>query len=322
MFYLIQGLAQTANRYRSAVRSRIKISVNLFGILYIEIKSNIFTFFTSSFSHSFVVLHSIVCMHIALYFSRYPLDAKVEHSPRAKQFTTADDDILRELALTYSEHYPDMHSGRGCILQAPTQFPSGITNGAAWRELSYSLQDFAYLDLNVLAISPHIHCCHYVEESELPKLYKNNEKSLLALLEKARQAVKGDIADKLHTPLRNSYITVHGRNTIINVTKDYGSFYRLLPQGRYKLIAHAHGHSSIIKDVTVGPEVKDAVTFSLNKFVADYKYHDPDEVEELLGSLSPHCSDVMRLYTIGKTASGRPIQVVELSDNPGRFCSF
>ena len=210
-----------------------------------------------------------------------------------------------------------MHSGHGCSSKTPTQFPSGVTNGAGWREISYSLQDYAYLDLNILTVSPHIHCCHYVDEDELPRLYKNNEPSLFALLEKTHQAVKGDISDKLRTPLRNSYLTIHGRNTIVNVTKDYGSFYRVLPQGHYKLIAHAPGYASIIKDVAVGPEVKTTTMIRLNKHVTDYDYHDTKEFEELLGDLSQHCSTVMRLYTIGKTVKGRIIQVVELSDNPG-----
>jgi hypothetical protein len=243
----------------------------------------------------------------------------VEAGSRASKFTTADDDILRELALAYSEHYPDMHSGHGCSVKTPKHFPSGVTNGAGWRELSYSLQDYAYLELNILTISPHIHCCHYVDAAELPKMYKNNEPSLFAMLDKTRQAVRGDISDKLRTPLRNSYLTIHGRNTIINVTKDYGSFYRLLPQGHYKLIAHAPGYASIIKDVAVGAEVKAAAMFRLNKFVTNYVYHSPKEIEEILGDLSRHCSTVMRLYTIGKTVKGRTIQVVELSDNPGIY---
>ena len=215
-----------------------------------------------------------------------------------------------------------MHSGHGCSSKTPTQFPSGVTNGAGWRELPYSLQDYAYLDLNILTITPHIHCCHYVSEAELPKLYKNNEPSLLAMLDKTRQAVKGDISDKLRTPLRNSYLAILGRNTIINVTKDYGSFYRVLPQGQYKLIAHAPGYSSVIKEVAVGPEVKTSAMFSLNKFVTNYNYHKPGEMERLLGELSKHCSDVMRLYTIGKTVDERLIHVVELSDNPGIIFSI
>ncbi len=210
-----------------------------------------------------------------------------------------------------------MHSGHGCSSKTPTQFPSGVTNGAGWRELPYSLQDYAYLNLNILTITPHIHCCHHVSEAELPKLYKDNEPSLLAILDKVRQAVKGDITDKLRTPLRNSYLSILGRNTIINVTKDYGSFYRVLPQGRYKLIAHAPGYSGIIKEVTVGPEVNTNAMFSLNKFVTKYVYHKPDELEEILDELSQHCSTVMRSYTIGKTVQGRAIQVVELSDYPG-----
>ena len=214
-----------------------------------------------------------------------------------------------------------MHSGNGCGSKT-TQFPSGVTNGAGWRELPYSLQDYTYLDLNILTITPHIHCCHYVSEAELPKLYKNNEASLLAMLEKVRQAVKGDVSDKLRMQLVDAYLTIHGRNTVINVTKDYGSFYRLLPQGTYKLIAHAPGYSSVIKEVSVVPEVKTNVMFSLNKFVTTYKYHKPDEIESILSKLSSHCPSVMRMYTIGKTVKEQPIQVVEMSDNPGIFTIF
>ena len=252
----------------------------------------------------------------SFYFLRYPLDAKIKPSTRGHEFQAVDGDILRELALTYSEQYPEMHSGNGCGSKT-SQFPSGVTNGAGWRERPYSLQDYAYLDLNILTITPHIHCCHYVNEAELPKLYKDNEPSLLAMLEKVRQAVKGDVSDKLRMQLENAYLTVHGRKTVINVTKDYGSFYRLLPQGTYKLIAHAPGYSSVIKEVSVLPEVKTNVMFSLNKFVTNYKYHKPEEINDILSELSSHCPNIMRMYTIGKTGEGRAIQVVEMSDNPG-----
>ena len=234
----------------------------------------------------------------------YPLDAKVvEPSLRANKFTTADDDILRELALAYAEQYPDMHSGRGCgrAGTTPTHFPSGVSNGAGWRERHYSLQDYTYLDLNILTITPRISCCYYVSDTGLPKLFKDNEASLLAVLDKARQAVKGDISSELKVPLRNAYLNIHGRNTVINVTKDYGSFYRVLPQGTFKLIAHAPGYSSIIKEVTVGPEVGENTLFMLNKVMTKYNYNDPAEMEGILTELSQHCSQIMRLYTIGKT---------------------
>lgn len=118
-------------------------------------------------------------------------------------------------------------------------------------------------------------------------------------------------------PIRNAFLTIHGRNTIINVTKDYGSFYRILPRGRYKLIAHAPGYSGIIKEVIVGSEIGSNVIFTLNQVVAKYVYHTPAEMEAHLHQLSPHCPDVMRFSTIGKTVKGQAIQVVELSDNPG-----
>lgn len=260
------------------------------------------------FFHVFII---ILCIH------RYPLDASVNHGTRTSNFTTADDDILRELALAYSEKYPDMHSGRGCK-SSGIVFPGGVTNGASISQKNpYSLQDYSYLDLNILTISPHVHCCHNIPSEELRVMYVKNEPSLMAILDKVRQAVKGDITNELKTPIRNAYVTILGRNIMINVTKDYGSFYRILSQGVYKLTAHAPGYLNVIKEVTVGPEIKKNILFRLNKVAKINKYTETKDIDEYFTWLSLHCSDVMRQYTIGKTVEGRSIQVVELSDNPG-----
>lgn len=255
--------------------------------------------------------------YILPFFFRYPLDAKIETAHRAKGSVTADDDILRQLALAYAQGHPAMHFGHGCSSANKVLFSDGITNGAVWKERHYTLQDYAYLDLNILSITAHVSCCHFPNESQLPQIFKRNEPSFLAVIDKAQQAVKGDVYDTLRVPIREAYLSIFGRNTVINVTKDYGSFYRLLSQGKYKIMAHAHGYSSIVKDVTVQAGSVNQVMFSLNKLVTTYIYHDMDDIEEILDQLSHKCGNVMRLYTIGKTTRGKDIRVVELSDNPG-----
>ena len=256
-------------------------------------------------------------MNLTICF-RYPLDAKVETTHRARGSMTADDDILKQLALTYAQQHPVMQFGYGCNSTSRVQFPNGITNGAKWQERHYTLEDYAYLDLNILSITAHVSCCHFPSENQLPRIFQQNEPSLLAIIEKSQQGVKGDVYDAVRFPIREAYLSVFGRNTVINVTKDYGSFYRILPEGKYKMMAHARGYTSIVKDVTVRPGSVNQVMFSLNKKMSTYKYHNTEDIEEILNQLSRHCASVMRLYTIGMSTQRRAIRVVELSDNPGR----
>lgn len=45
---------------------------------------------------------------------------------------TPDDNVFKELALTYASRNPTMHAGDAC---KPDYFPNGIVNGAKWYEV-------------------------------------------------------------------------------------------------------------------------------------------------------------------------------------------
>lgn len=49
--------------------------------------------------------------------------------------TSPDEEVFKYVALTYAQNHPEMRSGKKCSHHDP-DFPLGITNGAAWYELT------------------------------------------------------------------------------------------------------------------------------------------------------------------------------------------
>ena len=228
---------------------------------------------------------------------------------------TTDDSLFKELALTFSRKHPTMHFGQGCN-ESAAGFADGIVNGAQWKELYYTMQDYAYLVLNIPQLSFFVSCCKYPPAEELQSVWEANRDPLLAFLEKSHEAVQGVIHTLDHRPVNSSTVTIKGSSASIVLKQRGANFHRLLAKGTYKITAHAPGYASVTKEVKISDGSGAAVMFNLHENPR-FSHHKYAAMESLLRDISTKYPNITRLYSIGQTVQYRNIWVMEISDKPG-----
>ena len=236
-------------------------------------------------------------------------------SDAVKDSVTSDDGLFKELALSFSNKHPTMHLGHGCN-ESSAGFSDGIVNGAQWKELHYTMQDYAYLTLDIPQLSFFISCCKYPPATELENIWEANREPLLAFVGKAHQAVQGVLHTLDHRPLNSTTVTIKGSNSAIVLKQNGANFYRLLAKGKYKITAHALGYSSVTKEVTINDGLKADIMFNLHE-KPRFTHHKYAAMEAFLRDVSSKCPSITRLYSVGQTVQYRDIWVMEISDNPG-----
>jgi carboxypeptidase D len=235
---------------------------------------------------------------------------------RVKGSSTADQSAFADIASSYARRHPTMHLGHGCNV-AVDNFVNGIVNGGKWKELHYTMQDYAYLHLNMLQLSFFVSCCKYPPRKNFTAILKANGLPLLEFVEKSQQAVAGYVHNFNHTPIANASISIANSAIRINVDKTNADFYKVLVPGKYKLTAHAHGYSSSTKNVQISSGKTTNVMFNLHK-LPKFKHHNGDSIGRWMQDMSKKCPGISRVYSIGMSSQIRRIWVMELSDKPGK----
>ena len=232
-----------------------------------------------------------------------------------KGSVTSDDSLFKELALSYAKIHPTMHLGQGCN-ESAAGFTDGIVNGAQWKEVHYTMQDYSYMALGIPQLSFFISCCKYPPAGDLDKIWEANRQPLLEFLGKAHQAVRGVLHTLDHRPLNSTAVTIKSSNSAIALKQSGANFYRLLAKGHYKITARSQGYSSVTKEVTINDGVKTDAMFNLHE-IPRFSHHKYSAMEAFLRDVSSKCPSITRLYNIGQTVQYRNIWVMEISDNPG-----
>lgn len=236
-------------------------------------------------------------------------------SETVKGSVTSDDSLFKEFALSYAKKHPTMNLGQGCN-ESAAGFRDGIVNGAQWKEVHYTMQDYTYMILGIPQLSFFISCCKYPSAEELDKIWEANRVPLLEFLGKAQQAVQGVLDTLDHRPLNSTTVTIKNSKSAIVFKQNGPYFYRLLAKGQYKITAHAQGYSSVTKEVTINDGEKADVMFNLHE-IPRFGHHKYAAMEAFLRGISSKCPHITRLYSIGQTVQYRNIWVMEISDNPG-----
>lgn len=164
-------------------------------------------------------------MHGGSIVANYPFDGNKEGISRRYE-KTVDDQMFRELALTYSREHPKMFYSR--------EFHQGITNGAQWYVLYGGMQDWNYLETSDMEITVELSYRKFPAPHKLNGFWEDNRNSLISYIE------------ILETNLLHGRVTRNGRgvpgieiqvneiNHTITTNKQ-GYYWRLLPQGVFHI---------------------------------------------------------------------------------------
>lgn len=107
----------------------------------------------------------------------YPFDSATTPSHHGR----ADEDIFRDLALSYAKAHPTMHFGRPSCpgVSVNDHFPQGVTRGSTWRKKEHSMQDYNYMQKSCFDVTVYMGCCKYPYANTLKNLWEINRKPLV-----------------------------------------------------------------------------------------------------------------------------------------------
>ncbi|XP_029460064.1 adipocyte enhancer-binding protein 1 [Rhinatrema bivittatum] len=168
---------------------------------------------------------------------------------------TPDHAIFRWLSVSYaSAHHSMSDSFHGSCHAEDFTKGMGIVNGAKWRPISGSMNDFSYLHTNCLELSIYLGCDKFPHESELPEEWEHNKESMLSFMEQVHRGIKGVVTDQQGDPIANATITVAEIKHDVK-TASGGDFWRILNPGEYRVTAAADGYTASHKTCTVGYDI-------------------------------------------------------------------
>lgn len=204
-----------------------------------------------------------------------------------------DHDVFVHLAKVYSYNHSSMHHGHSCYDTRP--FPDGITNGYQWYPLAGGMQDYNYVWSQCLEVTLELSCCKFPPVDQLPALWEENRKSLLAFIQQVHLGVKGRVLDSYGVPAPNALVEVRGRSNLCPFRTDrHGEYFRLLLPGRYSLTVSLADHQPLTEtlDVPYGPDSYSALRhdFLLRRAAAP-----PTLAKPLRPRPSPSCNNSLFL---------------------------
>ncbi|XP_053574113.1 adipocyte enhancer-binding protein 1 [Bombina bombina] len=168
---------------------------------------------------------------------------------------TSDHAIFRWLAISYaSAHLTMGETFRGSCHADDYTKGMGIVNGAKWRPMSGTMNDFSYLHTNCLELSIYLGCDKFPHENELAEEWENNKDALLTFIEQVHRGIKGTVTDRQGEPIPNATISVAEINHDV-MTASGGDYWRILNPGEYRVTARAEGYTQSTKVCNVGYEM-------------------------------------------------------------------
>ncbi|XP_075714779.1 adipocyte enhancer-binding protein 1 [Rhinoderma darwinii] len=168
---------------------------------------------------------------------------------------TPDHAIFRWLAISYaSAHLTMGETTRGSCHADDYTKGMGIVNGAKWRPVSGSMNDFSYLHNNCMELSIYLGCDKFPHESELAEEWENNKESLLTFMEQVHRGIKGIVTDRHGEPIANATISVAEIHHDVK-TGSGGDYFHILNPGEYRVTVRAEGFTQSSKTCTVGFEM-------------------------------------------------------------------
>ena len=124
----------------------------------------------------YATLHSGSLLVGYPYSERWSLDS--DFSP------TADDELFRAMAKSYSKDHPTMWSGKPFCpgKEVHRTFKDGVVNIATWEGHSMPLHDYNYAMNKGLGFAIYTGCCKAPGPEELDRIWKSHKKAMMKFI--------------------------------------------------------------------------------------------------------------------------------------------
>lgn len=170
-----------------------------------------------------------------------------------KIYETDDNDILQDLALLYTKHNIHMMTSENLQCHhdviANTDGVTHAGKGIGGRK-NHSLMDYLYLNTSTFLMDVYITCCN-TDDSK--NVWNDNRASVLAILEKLNEGVKGYVLNENNEPIENAILS-YNRSVHHVKSGTYGAYSLLFEPGTHVISASAPGYVLQTK-VFITPDV-------------------------------------------------------------------
>jgi len=170
--------------------------------------------------------------HTGALVVNYPYDN--DGGPSGVEAPTPDDALMKWIATQYAVHNLSMYNS--------TQFPGGITNGAAWYVITGGMQDWNYRFTGCIEMTIELFNTKFPAGSWIPTIWNNNRESMLSYLECVLRGVRGLVYDRKTGEPVWTKVLVQGNAQPVFSHPRVGNYHRLLLPGTYNLAFTATGY--------------------------------------------------------------------------------
>ncbi|CAL8071450.1 unnamed protein product [Orchesella dallaii] len=212
----------------------------------------------------------------------YPFDSVLADGGFAdgEPHFTPDDDIFKQLALTYATKTGSPTDGWVCP-RLKRRFPYGIINGAEWNPQSGTMMDYNYIH-GTFEIMAGISCCRNQNDTTvLDRLWWHNREGLLHVIHEVNTGIRGQVVDsETYEPVpeakleKKSHLYIEEEDDEFSMTwftTEHGEFWRPWQPGKYKLRVEKEGYKSALVRVDVKHKQPSFVRVELEKLVIKVK---------------------------------------------------
>lgn len=168
-------------------------------------------------------------------------------------YKTDDDDVLQDLASLYIKHNIHMSSKNAqCNHDSNMNTDKAVYAGMGISgKTEYSLMDYLYLNTSTLMMDVYVTCCN---TDDARNIWDDNKASLLAIIEKLNEGVKGFILTENNGPIEHAILSY---NKSMHHVKNgmNGAYWLLFQPGTHVISASAPGYIQQTK-VFITPDVR------------------------------------------------------------------
>jgi hypothetical protein len=207
------------------------------------------------------------------FMKSHPVDLSVNFHTGAEVVNYPWDSWPRDHAdndwyVALSREYADTAIACGTNYFSSPMFDRGIIKGYDWYSISGGRQDYVNYYLHGREVTIELYNNFIPDPALLSQLWKYNKRSLLHYMENALYGVSGIITDSVTRQPVRAMISIPGHDrdsSEVYSRKDFGDYYRLLPEGSYTFEISANGYQTkTLSDIEVKKNSNSRLNVSLS----------------------------------------------------------